>query len=128
MLYCHDVVVFFFFSSRRRHTRCALVTGVQTCALPIYVPALMEYIERYGAHLNLESGLVAIDGEARIATFEQKRGDQLTRVEERFDMIHVVPPQTAPDFVRSSPLAAPSGFIEVSEATLRHPQIGRAHV
>src|SRR3546814_7178394 len=28
---------FFFFSSRRRHTRCALVTGVQTCALPIYV-------------------------------------------------------------------------------------------
>src|SRR3546814_5988318 len=30
MLFC-----FFFFSSRRRHTRCALVTGVQTCALPI---------------------------------------------------------------------------------------------
>src|SRR3546814_3441834 len=27
---------FFFFSSRRRHTRCELVTGVQTCALPIY--------------------------------------------------------------------------------------------
>src|SRR3546814_2693630 len=31
------VVIFFFFSSRRRHTRCALVTGVQTCALPICV-------------------------------------------------------------------------------------------
>src|SRR3546814_4019128 len=31
------VVFDFFFSSRRRHTRCALVTGVQTCALPIYV-------------------------------------------------------------------------------------------
>src|SRR3546814_4303145 len=31
------MVVFFFFSSRRRHTRCALVTGVQTCALPISV-------------------------------------------------------------------------------------------
>src|SRR3546814_13557055 len=29
-------VLCFFFSSRRRHTRCALVTGVQTCALPIY--------------------------------------------------------------------------------------------
>src|SRR3546814_12412881 len=29
------VCCFFFFSSRRRHTRCALVTGVQTCALPI---------------------------------------------------------------------------------------------
>src|SRR3546814_10219747 len=33
------VVCFFFFSSRRRHTRCALVTGVQTCALPIYASA-----------------------------------------------------------------------------------------
>src|SRR3546814_6434845 len=31
---------FFFFSSRRRHTRCALVTGVQTCALPIAAVAL----------------------------------------------------------------------------------------
>src|SRR3546814_1471710 len=31
----------FFFSSRRRHTRCALVTGVQTCALPIY-PAIVS--------------------------------------------------------------------------------------
>src|SRR3546814_5208584 len=32
------VVIYFFFSSRRRHTRCALVTGVQTCALPISAP------------------------------------------------------------------------------------------
>src|SRR3546814_1993132 len=31
-----STVVFCFFSSRRRHTRCALVTGVQTCALPIF--------------------------------------------------------------------------------------------
>src|SRR3546814_20968894 len=35
MLLCCFLSVFFF-SSRRRHTRCALVTGVQTCALPIY--------------------------------------------------------------------------------------------
>src|SRR3546814_19970384 len=33
---CYCVCELFFFSSRRRHTRCALVTGVQTCALPIY--------------------------------------------------------------------------------------------
>src|SRR3546814_12134369 len=38
---------FFFFSSRRRHTRCALVTGVQTCALPIsYVHFALESVER----------------------------------------------------------------------------------
>src|SRR3546814_4974292 len=40
--------MFFFFSSRRRHTRCALVTGVQTCALPI-------------------SGLAPADGGHRVA-------------------------------------------------------------
>src|SRR3546814_10200167 len=33
VLFCYS----FFFSSRRRHTRCALVTGVQTCALPIWI-------------------------------------------------------------------------------------------
>src|SRR3546814_1827411 len=41
----------FFFSSRRRHTRCALVTGVQTCALPICRPDVRE--EHVGAVLVL---------------------------------------------------------------------------
>jgi sulfide:quinone oxidoreductase len=97
------------------HNSGAVLFGVAA-----YVPALMEYIERYNAHLNFESKLVAIDGPAKIATFEQKRGEIVTRVDEKFDMIHVVPPQVAPDFVRSSPLAAASGFIEVNEATLQH--------
>src|SRR3546814_9593133 len=35
LFFCIVVCFVFFFSSRRRHTRCALVTGVQTCALPI---------------------------------------------------------------------------------------------
>src|SRR3546814_6791930 len=35
-LYLLRCTLLFFFSSRRRHTRCALVTGVQTCALPIF--------------------------------------------------------------------------------------------
>src|SRR3546814_7589930 len=38
-------VNFFFFSSRRRHTRCALVTGVQTCALPIFLKQ-EEFLQR----------------------------------------------------------------------------------
>src|SRR3546814_6794942 len=40
---CVLCLLCFFFSSRRRHTRCALVTGVQTCALPIY-PVILEPI------------------------------------------------------------------------------------
>src|SRR3546814_3194417 len=38
MLMGCDAAIVFFLSSRRRHTRCALVTGVQTCALPILRP------------------------------------------------------------------------------------------
>src|SRR3546814_8755139 len=38
--------MFFFFSSRRRHTRCALVTGVQTCALPISKTVILERMQR----------------------------------------------------------------------------------
>src|SRR3546814_19464963 len=33
-----------FFSSRRRHTRCALVTGVQTCALPIFLQHVLDQV------------------------------------------------------------------------------------
>src|SRR3546814_8440705 len=39
MMHLLSFFFFFFFSSRRRHTRCALVTGVQTCALPILAQA-----------------------------------------------------------------------------------------
>src|SRR3546814_3484575 len=47
-----SLFIFFFFSSRRRHTRCALVTGVQTCALPI---------SRQDPRLALEAFVVAGD-------------------------------------------------------------------
>src|SRR3546814_8233299 len=47
-------MIFFFFSSRRRHTRCALVTGVQTCALPISA-AHTEFTGRIGNGQNFAS-------------------------------------------------------------------------
>src|SRR3546814_17264079 len=48
-------VCFFFFSSRRRHTRCALVTGVQTCALPI-CPVELGADPDTGEQITLRSG------------------------------------------------------------------------
>src|SRR3546814_4412176 len=57
----------FFFSSRRRHTRCALVTGVQTCALPICIVHSVM-----GATLEVADELVIVAGlsvdEARLAS------------------------------------------------------------
>jgi sulfide:quinone oxidoreductase len=53
--------------------------------------------------------------------FEHALPDGSTEtVETDFDMIHVVPPQTAPDFVRASPLADAAGWIDVDPGTLRH--------
>lgn len=90
-----------------------------------YVPALKKYVERYGIDLKLNSNLVAIDGPNRAATFKITAGDQEGElVERKFDMIHVCPPQTAPDFVSSSPLANESGWIDVSPQTLQHTRYG----
>src|SRR3546814_7943974 len=49
---------FFFFSSRRRHTRCALVTGVQTCALPILKTDHILFIASGAFHIAKPSDLL----------------------------------------------------------------------
>ena len=86
-----------------------------------YVPALQEYIAKYKANLNFFHNLVAVDGDAKKATFEISKPDTpKERVTVDFDMIHVVPPQVAPDFIRVSPLADAAGWVDVDQATLRH--------
>ena len=86
-----------------------------------YVPALMEYIERYSAELHFQHTLTRIDGPSRTAWFKRPTADGSTEeVAEHFDMLHAVPPQTAPDFVRVSPLADAGGWIDVDQTTLRH--------
>ncbi len=86
-----------------------------------YVPALMEYVKKYDARLNFFHDLVAIDGPSKKATFRVSRPDEAPmEVTVDFDMIHVCPPQTAPDFVRVSPLADAAGWVDVDQATLRH--------
>ncbi len=86
-----------------------------------YVPALEKYVEKYDATLNFFHNLVAVDGPARKATFEVNKPDTApTTVEVEFDMMHVCPPQTAPDFIRVSPLADAAGWVDVDQSTLRH--------
>jgi sulfide:quinone oxidoreductase len=88
-----------------------------------YVPALMSYVQRYDARLKFGHRLVRIDGEAKKAWFDSSAEDGTTvQVEREFDMIHVCPPQCAPDFVRESPLADDAGWVDVDQNTLRHKQ------
>lgn len=76
----------------------------------------MQYVERYGIDLQLGSTLIDVDGPARKATF--RTGD--AEVVRDFDLLHVVPPQVAPQFVADSPLAGESGFVDVDQFTLQH--------
>lgn len=86
-----------------------------------YVPALEKYVEKYDASLNFFHNLVAVDGTAGKAWFDVSKPDtSVERVEMNFDMMHVCPPQTAPDFIRVSPLADAAGWVDVDQSTLRH--------
>ena len=86
-----------------------------------YVPALMKYIEKYDATLNYFHNLVSVDGSAKTATFEVRKPDtDVQTITVDFDMMHVCPPQSAPDFIRVSPLADAAGWVDVDQATLRH--------
>ena len=85
-----------------------------------FVPPLMEYIKRYHVGLHTGSKLVEVDGPNRKAVFERKVGENVERVERTFDMLHVVPPQSAPQVIRDSALSGSDGFVEVNPATLQH--------
>ena len=86
-----------------------------------YVPALMEYVKKYRIGLNFGENLVSVDGPAKKATFMKNLADgSKEKVVRDFDMIHVVPPQKAPDFVRLSPLADAAGWVDVDPYSLRH--------
>src|SRR3546814_7021067 len=79
----------FFFSSRRRHTRCALVTGVQTCALPISSLLVIGQVQLDGARQPLRDAFQrqqreGIGGEVRLrhgdAATEHHAADDLAAI------------------------------------------------
>ncbi len=93
-----------------------------------YVPALMGYVKDYGINLNFTHTLTAVDGANKTATFSQAQADGSKKsVKVDFDMLHVVPPQKAPDFIRISPLADAAGWVDLDQTTLRHKKFPNIH-
>ena len=103
------------------------LAGAALFGVATFVPPLMTYVEKYGARLAFNSNLIKVDGPARKAWFEVKDAEGNLSIEEKsFDMLHVVPPQVAPDFIRHSPLADAAGWCEVDPHSLqqvRYPHI-----
>lgn len=89
--------------------------------VPFFVPPLQAAVDDYGIKVNYKHNLKAVDGAAKTAIFGVTASDGTTcEITKKFDMIHVVPPQTAIDVVKKSPLANAAGWVDVDVATLRH--------
>jgi sulfide:quinone oxidoreductase len=85
---------------------------------PYYIPALERVIASRGIEVQLGQELVALRPDAREAIFrEVKTGREQVM---RYDMIHVTPPLSPPDFVRTGPLANSDGWVDVDKFTLQH--------
>ncbi len=97
--------------------------GPAMFGIPFFSKALDKVVSGYGIKANFGHNLVAIDGDNKTATFEFSDADEKKqRVTKSFDFIHVTPPQSAPDFIKKSPLAAESGWVSVDQNTLQHTQ------
>ncbi len=98
--------------------------GTMLFGVKKYAETLEKVIKRYGIQEHYYHNLVEIDGEKKIAYFEWKNeAGETAIVEKAFDFIHVTPPQSAPDFIKKSPLAMPGnplGWIDVDKNTLQH--------
>ena len=99
--------------------------GQAMFGVPLYARALDRIVAHYGITPMFGHELLAVDGPGGKARF-RVTGDEGTReVEEAFDMIHVVPPQSAPDFLRATPLVDDAGWVEVDRHSLRHTRYER---
>lgn len=95
--------------------------GTKLFGVPKYEKTFLEVVKRNNISLNFFVKLVEIDGmnkRAKFIGFGEHNKDQEYWVD--FDMIHVTPPQSAPDFIRNSPLANAAGWVDVDKYTLQH--------
>jgi sulfide:quinone oxidoreductase len=94
--------------------------GPAMFGIPFFAKALMKVVADYGIKTSFNHNLVAIDGTSKTATFEITGSDGTKQqVTKTFDMIHVTPPQSAPEFIKKSPLANAAGWVDVNPKTLQ---------
>jgi sulfide:quinone oxidoreductase len=92
--------------------------------VPVFARELEKVVKRYGITVHFESEIVEVDADSRKATVvgvARRAGESSTLP---FDMMHLVPPQSAPDWVKQSSLADPdnpAGYVHVDKHTMQHP-------
>lgn len=98
-------------------------------ATPVLFPAQLDYnaaleliLVEKEIQAHCKHVLTAVEKDNRVAVF--KNLDTEEEVRQDFDLLHVVPPQSAPDFVANSSLAATNGYLDVNPQTLQHAKYG----
>lgn len=87
-----------------------------------YAKSLRKIVARKGIETHFRHDLVAIRPSAKEAVFRNL--DDGSEKVLKYGMIHIVPPQSAPDVIKASPLADAAGWVDVHKHTLRHVRYG----
>lgn len=87
-------------------------------AVKKYRDALESIIKERGIQTHFKHNLIEVCPETKEAVFENV--DTHERVTQTYSMLHITPPMSAPDFIKHSPLAAESGWVDVDQYTLQH--------
>ena len=98
------------------YTHAPAIFGV-----PYFARALVKVAARYGIDVHYQQNLVAVNGNAKTATFEfvgdNRKGEKETVP---FELLHVSPPQSPHEEIKKSPLVNAAGWVEVNQATMQH--------
>ncbi|MEM7541447.1 MAG: FAD/NAD(P)-binding oxidoreductase [Pseudomonadota bacterium] len=93
--------------------------GPAIFGVPYFAERLVKVAERYAVTLGYQRNLVAVDGGAKKATFEDVSEGGGGRDTVDFDMLHVTPHQSPPECVKASPLANDAGFVDVDQNSMQ---------
>lgn len=92
--------------------------------IPAIADSLDKVIADYGIHLHTLSEITAVDGDSRKATISSLGGEggAGTATTLAFDMLHTVPKQSAPDWIKTSRLSTgePTGYVDIDKFTMQH--------
>lgn len=94
--------------------------GGSIFGVPAYVEPLMKVVERKNIELKIKHDLKEIKADTKEAIFDVTTDSSVAEVAIKYDLIHVTPPMSAPDFIKNSKLANSEGWVDVDKYTLQH--------
>ncbi|TXD37277.1 NAD(P)/FAD-dependent oxidoreductase [Lujinxingia vulgaris] len=83
-----------------------------------YKKALEKLVEQRNIHTHFGRNLIEVRPDDKVAVFESLKGE--APLELPYAMLHITPPQSAPDFIKQSPLANAEGWVDVHKHSLQH--------